>query len=188
MGFRFGNWIYWRLTDPWLQVIITVSLIHAPCSSLGHTLKSSKLAVFISRCSVAASNGGLFPSPWFPNCPMPRLPHSNSNSAQRQNLSSPPTNSSHFTNSQAGGHLTRTSYSSHCRLKTKKSNGSWPSLYSIGTDHTENTASSSSSVIACVSVAAITYQRLFYSCLFRSRCLATSQHAAVYLLLGSKLV
>jgi hypothetical protein len=34
--------------------------------------------------------------------------------------------------------------------------GSWPSLYSLGTDLTENTASSSSSIVTCVSVEAIT--------------------------------
>jgi hypothetical protein len=30
------------------------------------------------------------------------------------------------------------------------SNGSWPLLYSLGTDHTQNNASDSSSVVACV--------------------------------------
>jgi predicted heme/steroid binding protein len=36
------------------------------------------------------------------------------------------------------------------------SNGSWPSLYSLGTDRTENIASNSSSIVACMSVTAIT--------------------------------
>jgi hypothetical protein len=54
---------------------------------------------------------------------VPQLPASHSNSSQRVNRSSSLThslnNSLHSTNSQAGGHLTPTSYSSHCRLKTE---------------------------------------------------------------------
>jgi hypothetical protein len=50
-----------------------------------------------------------------------------------------------ITNSQAGGHLTPTAFYSHRRLKTL-SNGNWPSLYSLGTDRTENTTSSSYSI------------------------------------------
>jgi hypothetical protein len=41
--------------------------------------------------------------------------------------------------------------------------GSWPSLCNLSTGHTENTASNSSSVIACVYVAAITYQRPLFT-------------------------
>jgi hypothetical protein len=44
--------------------------------------------------------------------------------------------------------------------------GSWASLYSLGTDRTENSASNSSCIVACVSVATIT-RRL------QSHCLAT---------------
>jgi hypothetical protein len=87
-----GNWIYWTLTDPWLQAIITVSLIHTLYSSLGHTLKSSQFAMsspdFPSRCLVAASNDGRSPSPGFPNSPRSQLPDSNRNSSQRLNSSS----------------------------------------------------------------------------------------------------
>jgi hypothetical protein len=36
-GVWIGNWIYWTLTDPWLEVIITVSQIQALYSSLEHT-------------------------------------------------------------------------------------------------------------------------------------------------------
>jgi hypothetical protein len=39
------NQIYWVLTDMWLQVIITVSLIHTLYCSLEHTYKSSQSAV-----------------------------------------------------------------------------------------------------------------------------------------------
>jgi hypothetical protein len=45
-----GNWIYWTITDPWMQVIITVSLIHTLYSSLEHTLKSSQPAVSSPIC------------------------------------------------------------------------------------------------------------------------------------------
>jgi hypothetical protein len=53
-------------------------------------------------------------------------------------------------NFQAGGHLT--SYSSHCRLKALglSRNLSCSSLYTLCTDRTENTASNSSSFVACV--------------------------------------
>jgi hypothetical protein len=40
-----GIWIYWTLTDTWLQVIINILLIHTFYSSLEHTLKSSQPAV-----------------------------------------------------------------------------------------------------------------------------------------------
>jgi hypothetical protein len=32
-GVWIDNWVYWTLIDPWLQVIITVSLIHTLQSS-----------------------------------------------------------------------------------------------------------------------------------------------------------
>jgi hypothetical protein len=44
----------------------------------------------------------------------------------------------HFTNPQAGGHLTPTSYPSHYRLRLC-SNRSYSLLYSLGTDRIENT-------------------------------------------------
>jgi hypothetical protein len=44
--------------------------------------------VFISRCLVAASNGGRSPSSGFPNYTRPQLSASHSNSSQRLNLSS----------------------------------------------------------------------------------------------------
>jgi hypothetical protein len=59
-GFRIGNCIYRPLTYPWLQVIITVSLIH--------TLYSWTCCVFISRCLVTASSRGCSPFSGFPNC------------------------------------------------------------------------------------------------------------------------
>jgi hypothetical protein len=40
-----GTWIYWTVTDPWLQVFITVPLIHTLYSSLDHTRKSSEPAL-----------------------------------------------------------------------------------------------------------------------------------------------
>jgi hypothetical protein len=44
-GVWIGNWICWTLTDPWLQVIVTVSLIHTVYSSPEDKLKSSQPAV-----------------------------------------------------------------------------------------------------------------------------------------------
>jgi hypothetical protein len=39
-----GNRIYWTLTDPWIQVIVTVPLIHTLYSPLEHTLKCFHLS------------------------------------------------------------------------------------------------------------------------------------------------
>jgi hypothetical protein len=80
--------IYWTLTDPWLQVIITVSLTHTLYSSLDF----SACYVFTSLL-VTASNSGRSPSSGFPNCLRPQLPASHSNSSQILNGSGPLTNS-----------------------------------------------------------------------------------------------
>jgi hypothetical protein len=77
-----GNWIYWTLTDPRLEVITTVSLIHT------YVLRSSQSAIFIGLL-VASSNGGRSPSSGFPNCPQLHLPISDINSSQGLNSSSP---------------------------------------------------------------------------------------------------
>jgi hypothetical protein len=45
IGYRRGNRIYWTLTDLWLQVIMTVSLIRTRYSSLQNTHKSSQSVV-----------------------------------------------------------------------------------------------------------------------------------------------
>jgi hypothetical protein len=59
-------------------------------------------------------------------------------------------------------------------------NDSWPSLYSIGTDSTENTTYYSSFVGECVSVAAITQQRsLFAELLLRNGCNMADYFAVV---------
>jgi hypothetical protein len=59
-GVWIGNWIYWILTDPWLQMIMTVSLIH--------TLHNCTYVSLLSLlCLVTAANGGLSPSSGFPN-------------------------------------------------------------------------------------------------------------------------
>jgi hypothetical protein len=82
-GFLIGNWIYWPLIDPWLQVIITVW-------PLEHPLKSSQTA---ASSPVLSGNGGRSPSSGFPNCPRPQLPASNRNSSQGLNRSGPLTHS-----------------------------------------------------------------------------------------------
>jgi hypothetical protein len=74
-----------------------------------HTLVSSH--VFISRCSVAASNGWRSPSSGFPNYPRSQLPASNSNSSQGLNPSSPLTHS--LTHSLTN-HLLFTSLTLNC--------------------------------------------------------------------------
>jgi hypothetical protein len=66
-------------------------------------------------------------------------------------------------------------YSSYRRLHrgilhALSHNGSWPLLYSLGTDHIENTASNNSSVVAYVTVAAVTWHE-------PSHCLATGVFA-----------
>jgi hypothetical protein len=65
-GFWIVNWIYWKLTDPWLAV----SLIHTLFSSLQHTLTPSQpavsLPVFVWQRLPTAD---VPPSSGFPNCP-----------------------------------------------------------------------------------------------------------------------
>jgi hypothetical protein len=78
------NWIYWTLTDPWLQVIITVLLIHTLYCSLEHTRACCGLTSLL----VMVSNGRHSSSSGFPNCPRPQLPAFNRNSSQWLNLSS----------------------------------------------------------------------------------------------------
>jgi hypothetical protein len=62
-GVWIGNCIYSNLTDPWLQVIITVSLIHTliQFTDFLHWVFTSRL--------VTASNGSRSPFSGFPNCP-----------------------------------------------------------------------------------------------------------------------
>jgi hypothetical protein len=60
-----GNWICWTFTDPWLQVMITVSLIHTLCSSLKYTLSLLSL-LCLHHSPGKASNGGRSPSSGFP--------------------------------------------------------------------------------------------------------------------------
>jgi hypothetical protein len=69
--------------DCTLQFTVTRTRTHA--SVYSHT--------FSSRCSVAASNGGISPYSGFPNYPRPQLSASNSDSSERLNLFSCLTNS-----------------------------------------------------------------------------------------------
>jgi fluoride ion exporter CrcB/FEX len=83
-GLWIGNRVYWTLTDPWLQVIITVSLFLTLRSSLKHTLKSSQS----QSLPGSGFNGGPSTFSGFPNSPRPQLLDSNSNSSQSLNRSS----------------------------------------------------------------------------------------------------
>jgi hypothetical protein len=89
-GFWLDFRIYWTLTNPWLQAIITVPLIHTLYSS--HTQVFSGCCVFYSLL-VTASNGGHSPSSGFPNCSRSQLPATHSNSSKRLNPRSSLTNS-----------------------------------------------------------------------------------------------
>jgi hypothetical protein len=102
------NWIYLTLTAPWLQVIITVSVIHTLYSSLEHILKSSQPHVSSLRLSGNGFQGERSPSSGFPNCPRASATASNSNSSQQLNRGSSLTHStnSSFTASASLTHWT----------------------------------------------------------------------------------
>jgi hypothetical protein len=55
----------------------------------------------------------------------------------------------------------------------------WPSVYSLGTDCTENSFNNSSFIVWYVPFAAITQQSLVYGCLFLCRYLATGLIATI---------
>jgi hypothetical protein len=78
-----------------------------------------------------------------------------------------------LTNAQAGGHLLPNPNSFYCR------NRSCSSSYSLGTDHTENTASNNSSIVACMYVAAIVYQRQLFTQSLRSNACCIAAYFAV---------
>jgi hypothetical protein len=77
------------------------------------------------------------------------------------------------------------------RLRWRYSNppphGSWPSVYSLGTDRTENTAPRSCYIVVCVSLPLSSNGRCLqshcpasavYGCSFRGRCLASLNTAS----------
>lgn len=55
-----------------------------------------------------------------------------------------------LTSSQVRSHLTPSSCSSNCCLKTLSHNCSWQSLYSLGNDHTQNTDANNTSIVVCL--------------------------------------
>jgi hypothetical protein len=85
--------IYMRVTieGVWIDTLCfldsLIQCVTTPHDSLLHTCTSVHSHVFISRCLVAAFNGGRFLSADFPNYFRPQLP-SHSNSSQRLTLSS----------------------------------------------------------------------------------------------------
>jgi hypothetical protein len=152
-----GNCIYWTLTDPWLQVIITNSLINTLYSSLEHTHKASQPACCVSTSLlVMASNGRRSSSSRFLNCPQHQLPASHSNSSQQLNhtgylthsLTHPPTNSLTpltwlltvlLIMSQPGPHRKHCSSVAMHLLLSARMTYSIVACAAIGTYHAENT-------------------------------------------------
>jgi hypothetical protein len=124
-------------------------------NSLQHTLKSSQPAVFTSFL-VTASNGGRSPSSGFPNYPLDQLPASDSNGSQGLNGSGPVTHAPTHQLTHSTLLVIRLTTISHqpltllTAISRLASNGSWPSLYSLATDRTENIVYNSSSIVACV--------------------------------------
>jgi hypothetical protein len=77
-----------------LQLVTTskdyaVTVLHTSQITIEHTRSSQSVAVFTSRCSIAASSGICSVTSGFPNCPQPQLPASHSKSSQQLNHSSP---------------------------------------------------------------------------------------------------
>jgi hypothetical protein len=113
-----------------LQVTIALSLIHTLCSSLQHILRLFNLL-----------------------CLYQLLPGDGSSDSMLTFL---PAGDCLTTNSllQPTPRLVAISHQSPTLLTAisrPSSNSSWPLLYSLGKDHTENTTSNSSSTVACVS-------------------------------------
>jgi hypothetical protein len=82
-GVCIGNWIYWNLTDPLLQVIITVSLIHILYISLGHTDLLRLLCLY-------QSSGNGFQWRTFPFLWVPELSPASATSFSQQQLTTEP--------------------------------------------------------------------------------------------------
>jgi hypothetical protein len=85
-GVWFHNRIYWTLTLVTTNHYDSLTEFFQRCNWSTYKVFS----VFTSRCLVAASNGGLFPSSGFPNCLRPQLPASHFSQLQ---LSTDSTNS-----------------------------------------------------------------------------------------------
>jgi hypothetical protein len=84
-GIWIGDRIYWNR--------LYTACAHTSQFAIIHTHNNVHSHVFTSRCSVAAINGGRYPSSGFPNYPQPQLPAFDSNSSQQLSLSSPLTHS-----------------------------------------------------------------------------------------------
>jgi hypothetical protein len=161
-GVWIANWIYWTLTDPWLQVIITVSLIHTLYTALVHTLRVFSDCCVFTCLLATAFNGGRSSSSGLPNCPRPQLPVSHGNSSQELNRNSPLTNS--LTNQLIFILLTPDS-SFFLRITTR---------------HGPRRKRSSSVALQLLHSCLLAEQRLLYSRIFRGRCPAAGLHATIY--------
>jgi hypothetical protein len=85
-GVWIGNWIYWILTNPWLQVIIAVSLIHTLCNSLQHVLN------LLSLLCLHHSSGNGFQRRTFPFLWVPELSPASATATLADWLTNQPTN------------------------------------------------------------------------------------------------
>jgi hypothetical protein len=153
-GVWFGNFIYWNLTDPWLQIIITLSLIHTVCSSLQHVL--SLLSLLCLHQSL--------PGDGFQECLL--LPCSCSyrlaTVPQLTHCSKCPANSISAPTAQKTPFLC---CCIHCCIRV-----CWDS------NVIANQPLSSTAVV----YRANTYQLLLYNCLSRGRCLARGPDVTIY--------
>jgi hypothetical protein len=140
--------------------LVTISNYRAIANS--HLQFTKAQTELFASLLVTAYSGGRSTSCGFPN-----YPRASATKFQQQQLTRTelqqfsgtvthqPTHFAPLTNCQAGGNLT-SSPIPPIAVSRLYSNGSGPSLCSLGADRTENTASTSSSIVACMSLSAIT--------------------------------
>jgi hypothetical protein len=87
-GVWIGNWIYWTLTDLWLQVTIALSIIRTLYNSLQHAISLFNLLRIYQSLSGNGFQRRKFPLLWVPEL-SPCFSYQLSNSSQGPNRSSP---------------------------------------------------------------------------------------------------
>jgi hypothetical protein len=150
-GVKIGNRIYWRLTR-------TARYYTSQITTRHRLVFSNLLRVSTSRCLVATSDGRHSSFSGFRNYPQPQLPASHSNSSQQLNCISLTNSLTPLTDS-----LTRPAHNISSQT-AQKPLFIWECNCCRG------------NMLVC---AAVTWQRLLYSCLFRGRCLATGLHVTM---------